>query len=121
MQTIRRGGATAGAPNARGGASASSHGSARAPPAVRRQVGVAIVMARPSRVLKDLARDDRVKERPKTVALLPQPSDDRVDRRRVAGAGRAAGPVRQELNGQGLGEPVLVLQQELLEFVDVLN
>src|SRR6185312_8542854 len=70
---------------------------------------------------EQLALDNLVNQRAKTVVLLPDLADDRVDLLPVARLGRAAGGVGHQLRRQRTGDLVLVGQQQLLEFVDILK
>src|SRR5262249_24881661 len=72
-------------------------------------------------LLEYFTLNDLVNERSEAVVLCAKFGDDGINLRPV-GLGRwAARAVGQQFFGQGTGELVLVLQQQLLEFVDVLD
>src|SRR5262245_47488029 len=114
MRTMRRRGRSA-----RGGAAAqaSSQGKASDTPEARRKVRRERLMGGPRRrsfALKRLALHDLVDERPQAVLPVANLADDALDGRPVVRGG-VAGGVGQELLGQGAGELVLVLQEQLLQ------
>src|SRR5205823_2850196 len=125
IHTMRRGGpAVADVPER---ARASSQGRASETPAARRNRrrstfmgnltgcrGAVILL-----ILKQLALDDLVNERPQTVIPLADSLHDCLDFWPVGRLGSSAGGVGDQPFGQGAGELILVLQEQLFELVNV--
>src|SRR5436309_559058 len=124
MQTMRRRG-LAPAARARAGENASRQGKASDTPAARRNVRRGRAIGRSSVIgrrasgphslgLECLALDDLVNESSEAVILLAEPGDDGVDLRPVGLRGWTARGVGQQFFGQGAGQLILVLQEQLL-------
>src|SRR5262249_3093508 len=104
----------------------SSTGRASETPAARRKMRRSSFMGEPFASvyllgLEKLTLDNFVDQRPETVVLVSDLADNGFNLLLVGRFGRSAGGVDQQLLGQGAGELILVPQQQLLEFVDVLE
>src|SRR5262249_55420861 len=121
MHTMRRRGLAA-APSAPAAAKASSQGKARDTPAIRRKRRRSCFMGSPhavftllrhSLVLKQLALDNLVNERPKAIVLATNLANDDRNFRLVILGRRCPCRVRQQLPRQSAGQTVLVLDKQL--------